>query len=56
VNLLIAFHIILKNEESLGPEEEVEDVGREDFEVAGQKESSDGGQEHSKQEDEEEEG
>jgi hypothetical protein len=47
MNLLINFHIILQNEECSvrEEEEEVEDAGREDFEVAEWEESSDGGYE-----------
>jgi hypothetical protein len=56
MNLLIAFHTILQNEESLGRLEEVEDVGQEeDLEVERLEESLDGGQEHSKEEEDDEE-
>jgi hypothetical protein len=51
MNLLIAFHTILQDEETLG-QEEVEDAGREeDLQVAGQEESSNGGEEDSEEED-----
>jgi hypothetical protein len=45
MNLLIYFHSIFQDKETLRREEEVEDEGWEDLEVAGWMESSDGGRE-----------
>jgi hypothetical protein len=55
MNLLISFHPIFQDEESLGREDEVEHAGwKEDLEVAGLEETSDGG--HDSEEEDEEEG
>jgi hypothetical protein len=48
--------VAIPNDESSGREEEVEDVGRENFEVVKRDESSNGGQEDSEQDDDEEKG